>query len=414
MMYHARKFQITGILLGVAGAIGLPLLAWNFYQKGETGTTIAAGVCLFFAIVLALVGVYAAFAPGIQRRNAPRRACFVVTSRRLLIHPGKGTQMFSGRGGSTAVVLGSGNLGIIPYAGLELTRLSRIESKRFPGCGELAFGRDLLDRPAGGGLWALRDVRAVEKLLREKLVHPVIDKLLRGESLTREDRGEPKKRPPTSQEEGEAVAPDNNLKEHVTRGGPAGAGGPNFKDALREIEFELHKVPAELREAAMEELTAGEKLLWVGWPQGSMKGKAKGGGLLGVLAKSEDRREPEYTHYALTNRRVILWAEKSTNLASRTTVRLRFGSDLNGPVTYYPPHLVGAGVEEDQADGGSILFKLVKVVIRSQIRDQRGEVRNVTKTQMHYFGLLHVRKYLVLARLLYESLIAPCRGLLKD
>jgi hypothetical protein len=116
----------------------------------------------------------------------------------------------------------------------------------------------------------------------------------------------------------------------------------------------------------------------------------------------------------VTNRRVLLWAQKSTTLQSRRTTRLSFGHDPRGPISYYPPHLLDAGLEEDKGSPGvgGIAFKLVKVIIKTQTRDPKsGMTRHHTHTQLHYFGLLHVRNHLGVARLVHDTLIAPCRGL---
>jgi hypothetical protein len=413
LMHHARKFQIVGSLIGFGMAAGLPVVAWVLYNQPNM-PLIGPIIFLFFAVIGVAVGVYALFAPGIQQKNNPRRGCFVLTNRRLLIHPGKGTQMFSGRGGGTAVVVGTGRLGVISYTGLELTRLSRSEIKRFEGAGDLNFGRTWFDEPSGGGLWALGDVREAERLIRERLVHPVIDKLLRGETLTRDDKKSPDKpqQGPGEKEEADVIPHDNNIKDYVG-GSRAPAVDPNIKDAPGRTRptryatgYDPKKLPAEQRELVEAELTAGEHILWVGAPEGSVQGR----GVLGKIFGSAIRVEPDYTLFALTNRRALLWAKPGWRSAKR--VSRRFGGGKMGPHSYYPTDLRGVGLEDDNRIpiGGDLVFRRVKLTIISQQVD-KGRTKTTRTVQMYHFGFLRVRHYKAVAQLLYDTLIGPCRGL---
>jgi hypothetical protein len=405
LMWEARKFQLSGLFFGTAAAIGLPIGAFFIWKHSHA----AAIVMGFMALVFAAVAVYAFGAPARQKRNGPRRACYAITNRRLLVHLGMGSQSI---GSGNTVVVGAHKLGVLSYSGLELSRLWRVESRRFPGCGKLVFNRDVVDEPAGAHLWALKDVAGVEKIIREKLLHPIIDKLLRGEALGKEEKGEKKDE---EKEKGEEViAPDENIKDFV-RGGKAPAGADaNVKDARGSAAGQLEKLDAELRAKAQEELTEGERLLWAAEPEG----KTKGRGLMGSLVGSgEDRREPEYELYAITNRRVLLWAEKGTRVGQSKSIKFTKG-DIRGPISYYPPHLRDCGLEEDKRfpNGGGIIFKKVKVVITTvtHLKDSKGRsagTRTKTRTEWHYFGLLRIRNYLSVARLLYDTLIAPVRGL---
>jgi hypothetical protein len=403
LMHKARRFALTGGLIGGIGFLGLPIGGFALWKVA--GSIIPFLALCFFGLILGAVAFFAITSPSRQRKNGPKRACFVLTNRRLLLHPGRGTQTIHGRGGSTTVLVGAQRLGVISYSGLELTRLWRIESKRFEGCGDLIFSRDILDEPAGGILWAIKDVRKVEKMVREQLLHPIIDKLLRGEKLTKEEKGESPQDKEKDEEEGDVEAPDANIKDFV-RGGRSGGGGgadANTKDLQTAAERSLEKVPADLKREVQAELTAGERVLWIAEPEGRTKGR----GMLGAIVGAAHRREPDYYLYAITNRRVLLFAEKGSKVG--TTIRLGHGDDVRGPITYYSPHLLGAGLEEDKRipSGGSIVFRQVKVTITT--RDKQGRVS--VRVEKHFLGLLRIRNYISVARLLYETLIAPVRGL---
>jgi hypothetical protein len=301
-------------------------------------------------------------------------------------------------------MLNTGTLGVATYSGLDLSRMQRIELKRFPGAGDLVLGRNLYDEPAGGDVWALSDVHEVEKILRQRLLHPIIDKILRGKALSGEEKGSDAAGGPADRS-AEVVAADSNIKDFVGTSGmypddanvKAGPGGGAC--------FDPDKQDPEVREKLDTELTDGEQVLWVGEPEGKTQGRGMLGALTGAGA---ERKEPDYDLYALTNRRVLLWQTRG----SRQAKSLLGSSEALGPLSYYPPHMLGAGLEEDKRikeGGGSILFKQVKRTIETQ--NQQGRVKR--RVEMHYFGLLRIRRHRAVARLLYEKLLAPCRALLK-
>ena len=184
-----------------------------------------------------------------------------LTNRRLLIHPGTGTQTFMNEAGNqAAVVSNTEQFGVVSYAGLDLIRMNRVEDKNFPGSGELIFGLNILDNPGGGRLTALARVAEVEKMIRAKLLHPIVDKLLRGEVLLRDAFGKPK--PKEKAEEGEILPTEGNIKTFMTETGDGGA-----KAALQKDWPAAGRTPR----AVKAELTEGENVLWIGPPEGSTR-----------------------------------------------------------------------------------------------------------------------------------------------
>jgi hypothetical protein len=149
-----------------------------------------------------------------------------------------------------------------------------------------------------------------------------------------------------------------------------------------------------VRQSVEDELTAGEKILWLGRPEAGVKGR----GLIGAVVGSAKRYEPDYTHYAITNRRVLLFIRKQA------------------PLSYYTPALVEAGVEDDGRipNGGGIIFKKVKVTTTRREKNTANwgpSVKTKTFVTLHYFGLLRIRNYKAVAALLYDTLIGPAKGL---
>ena len=185
---------------------------------------------------------------------------------------------------------------------------------------------------------------------------------------------------------------DDNIKDAPGHGKNKGAaiGDDNLKDAPgTAFEAELSKVPADQKDQVDAELTAGEKVLWIGEPEASVKGRS----FLGAMTGGARRKEPPYTLYAITNRRVLVW-----------------DGDDDGPTNYYSPHLYQLGLEEDKRvkSGGNILFKVVKYTVTTTSRDKRtGRTSSSTSTEYHYFGMLHIRNYRRVARLLFETLLKP-------
>ncbi len=396
LMDRARKQRLYGILLMIGIGIVLPALAYFMFRIGEVGAMIGGGVVLFMLVVFEAMGVFMILAPGRLQKNAANRSCYALTNRRLLIHPGKGTQTYVSEGGnqSNTVVGADEVLGVLSYSGLELLGMQRIEDKKFEGAGELVLRRNVLDEPVGGRLTALGDVRAVEKRLREQLLHPMIDKLLRGELSLKDGIGIKKKDKDTA---GEILSPEKALLKYASR--IKDDDDEEDRKMRRSLQKTLKDIDKELRAQAEAELTDGEELLWLGTPEGSTQGR----GMLGAMIGSAKRKEPSYTLYALTTRRVLLWAKKGAQLGNRTS----FGRQQRGPVTYYPPALVDAGLEDDDRipKGGSIVFKQVQVTITS--RDKQG--KTTTTRELHVFGILRIPSYQAVARVLFATLVGPVR-----
>lgn len=385
MMHRARKQRLVGVAVAAGAAVVLPVLAWVLFGVGNVGATVAGCLVLFMMLVLVAVGVYMLGAPGRTQRGAARRSCYLLTTRRLLIHPGSGTQGYISRGGNEAEIsFGTEQSGLQSYSPMELLGLRRNEDKAFPGTGELILRRDLLDEPAGTVLFAVEGLHDLEKRVREQLIHPVIDKVLRGEVAVKDTIGRAK------EGKGEVLPTDGNLKEYAKEELPTDG---NVKSRKSPLEASLKKIDAELLERVEAELTEGERLLWVGQPEG----KTKGRGIVGALAGAAERVEPEYHLYALTSRRVILWDKKGTKDA-----RFAFGNEDRGPVTYYPPAILDAELEDD---GGSIVFRRVKVTITTEGKNGKES----TRKELHHFGLLRIRDYAAVARAVFHTLIQPCR-----
>jgi hypothetical protein len=420
LMYQARRAQLMGLALGVL--VPIATVGGGIYMLDQAPLIVPI-ILFFFAVAFGAAGVYMAFLPAIQKKNADRRACFAVTNRRLLIHRGKGTQVRFGRAGGVGIIGDDGQGPVVAYVGLELTRLSRVEMRRFPGDGELLFGRSLFEQPYFSGMWALANVRTAERTIRERLINPVIDRLLRGEGLALVEKGDTKRTAGAAQgEEGDVIPNDANIKDYVSgraaavdpedpgaKAAPArrGEDGPgNLRDVRLGVEYNPKKVPADQREQVEAELTEGEKILWVGEPEGKVEGR----GLLGKLTGGAHRVEPRYTFFALTNRRVLIWFKfgwQGSNWRNR-----QMSWDHWGPASYYPTALRNAYVESDRRipSGGSIVFKRVKRTII--YKDQKGGGLSTKRVvEMFHFGLLRVRNVKAVALLLYNTLIDPVRAL---
>jgi hypothetical protein len=139
-------------------------------------------------------------------------------------------------------------------------------------------------------------------------------------------------------------------------------------------------------------------------------------GSIGGFSAASERREPDYYLYAITNRRVMLFCEKGTRVGRGHAFSFLKG-EKRGPMSYYPPHLTGTGLEEDKRipQGGGIIFKKVKVVITTTTSTKNARfgpsTKTSTRTEWHYFGLLRIRNCRAVAQVLYDTLIGPCRGL---
>ncbi len=401
LLHRARLTALIGVpvcsLVAIGGVVGAVI--------GIINGVYLALIGLIFSAAFGFGAVYFFLLPGKIKKNEARRSCYVLTNRRLLIHKGEVAHVYVGRHGAQTAADMTATGKVTPYTGLELTRILRVEAgKRFPGAGDIWMGRTIMEEYAGWGLQALDDVSGVEKRLREKLIHPVIDKLLRGELLGKDEKGKGAEKPKGSAEEGSPEAVDSNIKDYggaKNRKPQIDPDDPNIKDAPSAAQslkgyFEacIKSAPEDVRKSVEDELTAGEKILWIGRPEAGVKGR----GLLGSVMGSAKRYEPDYTHYAITNRRVLLFIRKQA------------------PLSYYTPALIEAGVEDDDRlpGGGGIILKKVKKITERQEKNQSGMgPSTVTKkyVTLHYFGLLRIRNYKAVAALLYDTLIAPARGL---
>jgi hypothetical protein len=265
----------------------------------------------------------------------------------------------------------------------------------------MRFYRNMLEQPRGTGMTAVANVREVEKLIREKLINPVIDKLLRGQLLLKDSFGRSDQERKQAKGDGGQLLPiEGNIKKFMEKSENLPTDPANVRAFKSTIQQDAGSVPAEMRQKAEAELTPGEKLLWVGVPEGSTAGR----GLLGAMIGSAKRKEPEYTLYAITNRRVLLFAAKLNKVGDSMSLG---GGKPYGPFSYYPAEILDAGTEDDKRfpQGGSIIFKQVKVEITQ--RDKNG--RTSTSYENHFFGILRVRNMKAVSRLLFETLIRPCR-----
>ena len=207
-------------------------------------------------------------------------------------------------------------------------------------------------------------------------------------------------------EEGELLPVDGNLKEFLAKNENLPVDPANVKNLKAPAAPTSENVSAEQRQRAEAELTTGEKLLWV-WacPRRPPRDAAC------VIIGLRERKEPEYTLYALTNRRVLMWVRQLTKIGDdgnlyRPVLRM-------GPLTYYPPAVLEAGIEKDDRipKGGSIHFRQVKVTYRT--KDNKGRITK--HTENHYFGLsahLHAGCWPIGLRHLGSPLpeeLNPCR-----
>jgi hypothetical protein len=394
LLHRARKVAyIAGPLCGVV----------------SLGATVVVVICLINGVYLGLIGLvfallfgfgswYTFRMPGQVIKYANRRACYALTNRRLLIHRGELAEINTGGGGAAVNADPTAMGKIVPYTGLELTTMCRVEAgARFEGAGDLVLGRNAMQQSAGLSIQAVDKVRDCERTIREKLLHPVIDRLLRGEALSGEEKAKAKDKS-SKKEEGDVIGADNNIKEYAgsKRQAPTiDPDDPNIKDAPGAVKnlkgyFEacLKAVPAQVRETVEAELTVGEKILWIGRPEAGAQGR----GFVGAMMGSAHRYEPPYTHYAITNRRVLL-----------------FSTAMPVPSSHYTPALLEAGVEDDDRipKGGSIVFRRIKRITIS--RDNNGKT---TRTEeIHSFGILRIRNYQAVAALMYDTLIGPVKGL---
>ena len=424
LIAQAAKMRIIGIvfivlgLLLIGGGIAVMIPVWP-------ARFILGPVLLLFAIFCIVGGIYTFLMPGRVRAGMDGRACFLITNRRLFIHPGIGNQVKMGFGTKRGIDGKARGKKSNSFMGHELTYMHRVEFAKMPGSGELHFSRTILDNPTGSHLWAVRDIAEVERKIRELLIHPVVDKMLTGEIRIKSTFGAREK-----SETDEELPIEGNMKDALAKQGAMPSDG-NVKAAKSAAAKDLSKVDPDLRERVEAELTEGEKVIWIGEPEG----KTQGRGILGAVTGADHRIEPDYELYAITNRRVMLFDKKGSIGGQSQKMQISLGAHpKRGPVCYYPADLLDFGIEEDKRipNGGGILFRKAKIVIikkiqtRSQSKYQGGHgrhhgghsMRNRTTTvtestkrivEMHHFGILRVANAKQVARLLYETLVRPCK-----
>ena len=421
---QASSMRIIGIVLLVlavvflAGSIGSMIPEWP-------ARWILGPFLLIFVAFFVGGGIYTVTMPGRVMKGMAGRACFLITNRRLFVHPGIGTQVqmgFSSKSGLDSKAKNKTNQ--MSFNAGDLMYVHRVEFAKMPGSGEIHVGRTILDNPTGSNLFAVRDVAEVERKIRELLVHPLVDKLLTGEVRIKDSMGTRSKG--ASDEE---LPVEGNLKNALAKQGALPTDG-NVKAAKTSAAKDLSKVDSELRERVEAELTAGERILWIGEPEG----KTKGRGVLGAVLNSEHRCEPDYELYAITNRRAMLFDGKGSIAGMATQNQISFsGGPKRGPVCYYPGDLFNLGIEDDSRipSGGSIVFRRAKILVekrsKERVRERAGSGNSgrrggggfkmkevdkvkITRTvEMHQFGILRIANAKNVARLLFETLVRPCK-----
>jgi hypothetical protein len=393
---QAKSAATIGIFLLIPAPLGLIGAIVAVILMPNLGGFALCGFGLMLAAMLGIPGYYMATMRGRLQRSLPGRACFLLTNRRLIIHhgDGKGPQLGNYEPGKIRNTKMTES-----YSGNELTWLFRREFADESGNGELFVGRTITDNPGGGNLWAVRDVAVFDRKIRESLLDPVIDRMLRGEIRIKSGLGRKK------QAEGEELPVDGNLKDTFAKQGALPTDG-NVKTARTAATKDLAKIDAELRERVEAELTKGEKIVWIGEPEG----KTKGRGVLGSVLNAAQRIEPDYVLYAITNRRALLFDGKGAGkIGSSHTKEISFGKlPRRGPICYYAPDLLNVGMEDDNRfpNGGAIVFRKTKVTIEH--KNQNGKVLKRTY-ETHYYGILRIANYKTVARLLFETLVRPIK-----
>jgi hypothetical protein len=393
---------IGGICLTIPAVLGLGFcIVFAIMGTFKSGLgSMEAWLPLVFGVaigsMLGIPGVYLATMRGRVVRAMPRRACFLITNRRLIVSHGVGSQPQLGNYGQ-----GYRSTNTESYSGQDLMRVMRQEFKKGDGSGEIHVGRDILDDPGGSNLWALKDAVDLERKIRELLIDPFIDRVLRGEIAMKSGYG--RKRNDGNQE----LPVEGNLKDAFGKPGSL-ATDDNVKKAKAAVQQDLSKIDPELRKRVETELTRGERVVWIGEPEG----KTKGRGMLGAMLGSAKRVEPDYELYAITNRRVLLFDVKGTKVGTGVHEIKVGGRSKRGPVCYYAPDVMDVGMESDDRfeGGGAILFRIVKVTIKA--RNAGGSntlslARN--KVETHCFGILRISNFKNVARILFETLGRPIK-----
>jgi len=271
------------------------------------------GVGVFF--VCALISVPCMMARWLLKKFAHKRAVYVITNRRAILY---GAQAYTGSK-------------VASYSPIQLRKMERKESSYWKGCGSLVFDYKLETVHHGGsgrrmggsstvkvpiGFIDIRDVKKVDRFLRETLIETVTDKLLSDEKPAKKKKDEDEG-PPEILDPNEKAAPgvkakkaaeeevdDPNVKsapgvkakkkaadepeeleevdENVTAA-PGVKTKAKAKEEPEELEEaddnvrstkksgdddlpESEDVPDRFQEMVNEELGAKEKVLWIGQP----------------------------------------------------------------------------------------------------------------------------------------------------
>lgn len=438
LLASARTAKIVGfVMLGVAavlvvvcvGIFVLPLVLWLF---SVVSTEMALGIgaitvlvlVVGLVILLALVTVGVGFIrlPRRMQQNEKTRPCYAIAGRRLIVHPGIGMDMpmpkwLSAIAGFVAKSFRKKTkaaVGVTGYVYADLAKMHRIETPKFPGAGDIVLGLNDLEQSTLYRMAGIDNVRQVERVIREKVLHPAVDELLAGKrSIAELRRGSSG----ILKDQGDAfestvLPPERGVKDWMSKTQSTG----KIAKIDAAIAAALDEAGDAVRKRVKAELTDGEEILWIDRPAAQTKGR----GIIGAMVSNKVRKEPVYELYAMTNRRVLLWASKDTSIdvGSDTHHYGRTGDmSQRGPLSYYSTDLTGVGLEEDERieHGGSIVIKSVRVTIittkEEKKRRAHGPVtfKTTRKYETHCFGILRVRNVHAVTRLLYDRLIAPCR-----
>jgi hypothetical protein len=433
LLANARILKIVGmVMVGIASALlllslamlGLPVGLWLFSLVPAEGA-LGMGAIMVLVVVLVLllivitVGVAFIRLPRRMQDNEKTRSCYLIAGRRLIIHPGSGMDLpvpkwmkaipnfFAKWFRKKSKVA----IGVTPYGYADLTKLHRIETKKFPGAGDIVLGLNDLEQSALYRMVGIDNVQQAERTLREKVLHPAVDELLAGQrsvadlrrGLNETGKGD------AAGLQSKTLPPERDVKDLMSASRMT-ANGKKFRSAIAST---MDEVADDLRQKVQADLTEGEEVLWIDRPQGTVRGR----GVLGALIGQTARKEPVYELYAITNRRALLWASKDTSVDAAADSH-QFGNtgdmSMRGPLSYYLTDLTGVGLEEDERieDGGSIIFKSVRVTItytRDNGSRRLGGKSKTRRNEIHYFGILRIRNVHAVMRLLYDRLIASCR-----
>ena len=390
------------VLVEASKLINSSIDANALFADGATIPRIAGGVVLIFITAGSIHGLYQ---HSRVKSGEQKRGVYLLTDRRLIVLKGKtggitfqnGNQNATNFDPDTRKQIEKARKSLFEFEAVDLLGMHRRLNPKFPGCGELLFERNVFDASAGLGLSAIDDVETVERLIREELIHPAIDRLLRGEISAYDFR-------PKST--GNESLPNAHVEDQRSNLGQTTAETETLADLKMELRKDLNAASVDEIECAERELTDGEELMWIGRPEVKMMRK----GILGMLKRKPDNREPHYLMYAITNRRVLLWADKSSQGKN-----LRNGKNPVGPASYYSTMLQNIRSEPDDRleDGGNLFFRVVNLTIVSKTttRDTRGNMQTTSSTriQFHRFGILRIHNFHEVGEAIFQFLVRPLR-----